>query len=271
VAFRLGFNSPLPLSGKSFGSTSSTAMLKWIISVVWLALWGMGSALFFHYAGEQGREAEHLAAAPAGELHAEAVVEPGPTVDSPISHRACVATVINVSYLYSYKETHTDRTLSGSALVTAQVLGNPLVNLRVGADRLTLPLSPDAAKGWAWQGVSSTLTGLPPELHVDPAALDEARKTSNGYRAFQTSLGATEWAFTEGSKFFVAGRIVDGRLEPDPVLGHVEIFAGTKDELMKELRGTSFGLRIAGYVFVALSLLPLVVVGLFFRKKKAVA
>ncbi len=98
---------------------------------------------------------------------------------------------------------------------------------------------------------------LPARLAVPAADVASARASARG--TF-THFSADEWRLTGGERVFVVGHVEErdgGGFAPHRGLGRVDVFRGSQADGVRDLRSGSSGLRIAGGIFVALAVLPL--------------
>ena len=152
-------------------------------------------------------------------------------------------------------------------------VGPANVEIAVGDRRLQLPIERWAPRLSRVEG----MTELPPRLGVTRQEIDRARAE---FHDGSTSFSVSESTIDAGMHVFVAGSIedVEGplRLQADRVLERVELYPGTHEAYLAEMRGSGGGLRIAGWILGAgVGPLPLAVIGLVLlvrsRRRKASA
>lgn len=240
---------------------STGARVFLVIALVWLGLWSMGSVLFFRGSASQAVEAEHVARPltdlSGPEVRVEGVVEPGADVIAPLSGEPCLAAIVNVVYVTRYEDSQ-DRTQRDGRHVATKRVGPGELGVRVGDEVLAVPLDRWQSSRSRWPTSSEYLQEVPDRLGVTE---DEVERARAGARGTFEHFSVDETRFVAGTRVFVVGSLepTEGwlRLEDDPVLGRVELYAGTQDELVQDLLGSSRGLRIAGWIFAALAGLPL--------------
>ncbi|TAK31464.1 MAG: hypothetical protein EPO40_04770 [Myxococcaceae bacterium] len=232
-----------------------------VLAVVWLGLWGMGSVLFFKGSRAQSAQAAEWAL-PAtglvrgGDVRFEGVVDGRNPVTAPLSQRPCAAALTHIYYGTWYYDGQGERQLGALRIATRRA--PEAVGIVVGAERVDLPLDlwrPPTAKS---ADVSESFAELPARLAVPAADVASARASARG--TF-THFSADEWRLSGGERVFVVGHVEerDGRLRlaPHRGLGRVDVFRGSQADGVRDLRSGSSGLRIAGGIFAALAVLPL--------------
>ncbi len=243
-----------------------------VIAILWLALWTMGGVLFLRASSTHALEAEHVAQplttlSRGQALRIEGAVEPSAGVDAPLSGTRCVAAILRIHRVSHYRDSQ-DKTQRDARLVSARRWGPSRIGIRTGDGRVELPL-----EAWTPSGspsASETMNELPERFLVGEREVEAARSAARGTFAH---YAVDEVRLAADDPVFVVARVKDAEgeleLEPDPVLGRIEVFRGSQAELVADLRGSSAGLRIAGWIFFVLAGGPLVVFfALFFRARK---
>ena len=240
------------------------------VGLVWAALWGLGSWLFFKGADAADGAADRLAQPvtgpkEGGEVRLDAVVSGNPPVIAPFSQQACAAAQTHLARVTSYRDTN-NKVQRQSAHVATR-LTPAAVTLVSAKERLTLPLQfwkPPASKSG---DVTAALRDVPAALGVSD---DELARATSGARGDFVQYTVDEWLLLDGQRLFVLGNL-DRQLNLSPAAGldQVMLFRGSQAEAVEDQRQSSFGLRIAGFVFVGLAVVPpLVAVGLVLRRKR---
>jgi hypothetical protein len=243
---------------------SRTFWLLLGLSSLWLVAWVLagyamhsaGSGLI----GDASRiEASRSVLEPGGLVREEAIVADGPTVVSPYGERPCLAAATYVSLVGRANGAH-DREKRTTALVERRTTGPAELGMLVGQRRLALPI-----ERWTPKVTDSPdMLELPARIAVSPNAIANARKSLEG-RLYGYSIG--EATLDAGARVFVVGRLEPRTgplvLDADPDLGRVEVFPGTRDEYLADLRDDGAGLRLSGWVFGAgIGPLPVWIAGL---------
>ncbi len=234
------------------------------LALVWLTAWVIAGTSMHRAGSEKLAVAEHLRS-PAtslergAEIRVEGVVVDAPPVTALYSEKPCLAALTTISIVSSYRDIH-DRPAYDSSLIATRRVGPANIEIAVGDQRLELPLDRWAPRDSHSQGMSE----LPPRLGISREQIDRAdaelHDGSKGYSVSESILDA-------GTHVFVAARIEDSpgalRLAADPVLGRVELFPGTREAFIEQMRGSGGGLRVAGWIVGAgVGPLPLAMIGL---------
>jgi hypothetical protein len=240
---------------------SKGARIFLLVAVVWLGLWGMGSALFFQGSRSQSAQAAQWALPATGlvrgaDVRFEGLVDGRSLVTAPLAQRPCAAALTHVYYGTWYYDGQGKRQQSALRLATRR--SPEAVGLLVGAERVELPLElwrpPPSKSADTHEGFAE----LPARLAVPAADVATARASARG--TF-TQFSVDEWRLTSGQRVFVVAHLEerDGRLRLSPHrgLGRVDLFRGSQADGVRDLQSGSSGLRIAGWIFVALAVLPL--------------
>ncbi len=243
-----------------------------VIALLWLAIWSAGTAAFFREAKEQAAEGELLARPPTpiergAALRVEGVIEDGRVVAAPFSKTACVAAEARLYYVTWYQDSD-DKTHYDSKLVTTKRAGLSDIGIVADGQRLSLPLDRWVASNRAKQ--TTTTMDEPPA--VLGATKDELSRAAGAARGSFHQFEVVEVLLLGGSPVFVAGALSssDGPfvIEPDRDLGRVELYPGTQAALVEDVRGSSKGMRIAGFVFAGLAVTPLIVLAIVVSRRR---
>jgi len=252
---------------------SKTIALLLGLAMFWLTGWAI-AGYFMHLGGaDLLAQADHVST-PAtllergAEVRAEGTIAAGPSVVAPFSERPCLAAVTYIGIISQYRDDH-DQPATDHGLVRRSRVGPTELGITVGDARLELPLeqwvpaSGDNAK-------TQYMAELPARLRVTHEELAAAREHLH---AGTTQFEVQESTIDAGTRVFVVGRLQDRdgalRLEADPVLGRVELFPGSQDELVQKLRGSGNGLRIAGLIVgLGVGPLPLSILGLVLLRRR---
>lgn len=254
---------------------SSTLKLLLGIALAWLMAWSLAGFFMGRAGAEKLRAADHVAEpatrpARGAEVRVEGVVVGEASAVSPYRKQACLAAVTDVAVVRVFKDSN-DRAARESHAIARRTVGPANLAIEVGEGRLELPIE-------RWTPKHTTveeLNDLPPRLRVTPDELAAAPPPQTGA---STLFSVSETTIDAGAHVFVVGRIEDRegslRLEADPVLGHVVLYSGTQAELLRELRGSAEGLRVAAWILGAgVGPLPLLVLGavLLARRRRGAA
>jgi len=255
---------------------SKTLVLVLGIALLWLAAWLIAG----YYMREAGLEkiavSEHLSSPaallePGADVRVEGTIVDAPTVAASFSGKRCLSAVTYIS-AYSYYRDSRNKPATESSHVATLRVGPANIEIAVGDKRIQLPLERWAPKYDAFENMPT----LPPHLAVTEEQIAIAKtRLENEFTGFSVS----EATIDAGTRVFVAGRLENGeghlRLGPDRVLDRVELYRGTQEDLVKEMRGSGGGLSIAGWILGAgVGPLPLVVIGLVLlvmRRKRSAA
>jgi hypothetical protein len=175
-------------------------------------------------------------------------------------------------FVMSHSRDSQDRVVWQSNHIATRRVGPASIEIAVGDARIALPVERWAPKEDAHDGMDE----LPARLEVTPEEITSAKERARG------SIGrysVSEATIHGGTRFFVVGRLEDRggplRLEADRVLGRVELYPGTQEAFVEELRGSGSGLRLAGWILGAgVGPLPLAILGLVLlvrRRKRSAA
>ncbi len=256
---------------------SKTIAILLGISAVWATAWGI-AGYFMHQAGdEKVAQAQHVSK-PSGPLERGADIRlQGTTLGTasavaPYSKKSCLAALTLVAITSTYRDSQ-DRTVWDSNQISRRRVGPSNIEIAMGDARVELPLE-------RWVPRSDTMTTkamseVPADLGVTAAEIAGAKARARGNLGNYT---VTEATLDAGTRFLVVGRLEDRdgplRLEPDRSLGRVELYPGSQDDLVKELRGSGGGLRVAGWILGAgVGPLPLAIIALVLavRRKRSTA
>lgn len=241
---------------------SKTLAILLGLALVWLTAWQIAGYYMRQAGTEQLDQAEHVST-PAtrlergAEVRVEGTVVEGPSTLAPYSQKPCLAAITSIFLMSSYRDIH-DRDVHESNHIATRRVGPASIEIAVGDKRVELPL-----ERWSPRDFSSeSVAELPPRLGVTPQEIESAKQHAQG------SLGnyrVSESTIQSGARFFVVGRLEDRdgplRLEPDRMLGRIELYPGSQDALVKELSGSGRGLRVAGWILAAgVGSLPLAIV-----------
>lgn len=247
------------------------------LALVWFTAWTIAGYYMRAAGTEMLARADHVST-PAthlqrgADVRVEGRIVEGPSTAAPYSKKPCLAAVTNIAVVSRYRDIH-DRDVSDSSHVAARRAGPANIEIAVGDKRIELPLERWSPRRYSVERMAE----LPPHLGVTPEEIASAKEQLQG--SF-TGFSVTESTIDGGTPVFVVGRLEDRdgplRLEADRVLERVELYPGSQDELVKEMRGSGGGLRIAGWILGAgLGPLPLAIIGLVSlvrrRKRSATA
>ncbi len=232
------------------------------LALVWLGAWSIAGYYMREAGSEKLAAAEHVAKPAArlergAEVRVEGVVVGDSSATSPHRRVPCLAAVTWVFVTSSYQDVH-NRPIREATHVATRRVGPASLAIEVADQRLELPI-----ERWLPQQSTSEVMGeLPERLGVTPEEIATAKRTARGS---PSGFSVSESTIDGGARVFVVGRLEDRdgplRLEPDPVLGRVELFPGSQEELVRELSGSGGGLRVAGWILGAgLGPLPLAIV-----------
>jgi hypothetical protein len=243
---------------------SKTLAILLGLALVWLTAWQIAGCAMSEAGAEKLAQAEHIGT-PAtrlergADLRVEGTIVEGPSAVAPYSQKPCLAAVTKIFVRSTYRDSQGNNALSYSHVATRRA-GPASIEIAVGDRRIELPL-----ERWSPKQFSSEITAeLPPRLGVTAEEIASAKERARGDVG---RYSVDEATIDGGARFFVIGRLEDRdgplRLEADRVLERVELYPGTQAELVKELRGSGGGLRVAGWILRAgLGPLPLAVIGL---------
>ena len=255
---------------------SKTVVVILGIALLWLAAWLIAG----YYMREAGLEklavSEHLNSPaallePGADVRVEGTIAEAPMVAASFSGKQCLAAVTYISAYSDYRDSRNKPATESSHVATLRA-GPANIEIVVGDKRIQLPLERWSAK----YGASERMPILPTHLGVTDEQIAVAKgRLQNSFTGFSVSEGTID----AGTRVFVAGRLENGdgplRLGPDRVLDRVELYPGTQEDLVKEMRGSGGGLSIAGWILGAgVGPLPLVVIGvilLVMRRKRSAA
>lgn len=246
---------------------------RWILGFVWLVAWSLAARLFLGASAEQAFEANRLGEPLTGleagaDVRVQARVAAAPKVRGPLTKQEGVAALLTVTYVSNYRDSQ-DKTAWDAANVTTRTVGGPLIWLEAGGKRFALPIERFSPAARTWPGTSTNVNKLPADLNISTGDVEQAKARAKGQFNHYT---LSEWLVPEGMDLFVVGRLEPGtgdlRLDKDPVLKTIELYPGMQAELVEKRRGSSAGLRIAGFLVLGLGFLPTVIfIALFLRKR----
>jgi hypothetical protein len=155
------------------------------------------------------------------------------------------------------------------ALIRQDDTGPPAIPIDAGGERVEVPVALWLPATSHLDEVDQMMNELPPGLHVPESEIVRARSELRGS---PTGFEVMEWTLVSGTPLFVVGHLDAGdgplRLGPHSTLGKVVLFRGTQAEYVEGLRGSSKGLRIAGYIFIGVGALPLVITLLIWTARR---
>ncbi len=236
---------------------------RWILPLVWLVAWSLAARAFWGASRDQNAEADRIGmpltdVEPGADVRVEARVGRGPRTESPFSKREGVAILQRVAYVTSYIDSQ-DKTAWDSARISSRILGPKEVWLDVSTQHFVLPMDLFEPDWRTWPSLSKQLSSLPAELQVSPDDVERAKERCRGKFDHFT---VDEWVIEEGRELFVVGHLSARDphgtmfLEPDPVLKHIELIPGKQADAVVKRRGSSRGLRVAGWIVLGLGFLP---------------
>lgn len=243
---------------------SKTLALLLGFALVWLTAWAIAGYYMRKTGIEKFAQSDHLST-PAtrlergADVRVEGTTVEGPSVAASYSEKQCLAAVTHISVVSRYRDSH-NRAATESSNVATRRVGPANIEITVGDKRIELPL-----ERWSPKQYSVVdMVNLPPHLGVTAEQIASAKeRLRNDFTGFSVS----ESMIDGGMRFFVVGRLEDRdgplRLEADRVLERIELYPGSQDDLVKELRGSGGGLRVAGWILGAgVGPLPLAIIGL---------
>lgn len=259
-------------------SMSKTIAILLGLALVWLTAWSIAGYYMREAGIEKLAQSDYLST-PAtrlergADVRVEGIIVERPSVAAPFSGKQCLAAVTFISAISSYRDSKNKPATEISNIETRRV-GPANIEIAVGDKRIELPL-----ERWSPKEYSSTyMSTLPPHLGVTEEQIAIAKdRLQNSFTGFSVSEATLD---AGGTRVFVAGRLEDRdgsmRLEADRVLERIELYPGSQDDLVKEMRGSGGGLRIAGWILGAgVGPLPLAIIGLVLlvrrRKRSATA
>jgi hypothetical protein len=254
---------------------SKTKIFLLILSLVWFAAWGTAGYFMRQGAGEQLAQADYFSTPairlePGADVRVEGTIVDGPPAAAPYSQRPCLAAVADISAVSVYTAAN-NKTAKDRSLVATRRAGPVNIEIAVGDKRIELPLERWSPKHDSVERVDE----IPARLGVTPEEIARAKEPLRGEFVY---FWVAESTIDAGTRVFVVGRLEDRdgppRLEADRVLGRVELYPGSRDELVDDLRRAGGGLRLAGWILGAVvGPLPLAVLGLVslaeWRKRSA--
>lgn len=238
-----------------------------VVLGLWALAWLGGAAGFFYGAKSFDREAAERSQpltglVENGEARFEAVIDGSRLVRAPFTERSCAATVVSLGARSWEKKTQPDKNgdTNHFELQIAERRTPDTVDVRVGDTRVVMPVA-------LWQPPQNLaadhreqLQKIPDDFAVPPAdianAIAHVRGSFSGFYA-------DEWCLAGGQSVFISAQMQTRAgvryLLPKAGSTYVDLFKGTHAEASADSRGTAFGLRIAGGIFIALATLPLVI------------
>ena len=250
---------------------TKTLRLLLALACVWLCLWFFVGFYVFRRLGLEDLRSSEWVAAPSealadgADLRVLGTIGEGPTSVAPLVGAPCLAAKAEVSYVARYRDIH-DNDLRDAAVVATRVVGPRTIPILVDGERLELPLESWTPEFRAEGERFSVDEALPPSLEVTPEDIDAARAKVNS-SLYSAWIEVSQATLRSGERLLVVGRLGGEagalRLGADPVLGRVILFAGTQDELSRELRGSGRGLVLAGWIVGAgVAPLPLAILSM---------
>ncbi len=254
---------------------SKTLVIVLVLALVWLTAWVI-AGYYMRQAGiEKITQSDHLST-PAtslergGDVRVEGTIVEGPSVAAPFSGKQCLAAVTSINVVMHYFDSRSKPAWEFSHVETLRV-GPANIEIAVGDKRIELPLDRWSPKEYSHKNMST----LPPHLGVTAEQIAIAKERLRGD---STGFSISEATIDGGTRFLVVGRLEDRdgplRLEADRVLNRIELYSGSQEDLVKDLRGSGGGLSVAGWILGAgLGPLPLAIIGLVLlvRRRKRTA
>lgn len=243
---------------------SKTLIVLLSVTLVWLGAWGIAGYFMAHAGVEKLAQAEHVST-PAtrlergADVRVEGTIVGSPSAVSSYGQKPCLAAVTYIAAAGFYRDSQ-NKSVHESLHVATRRVGPPNLEITVGDQRIQLPL-----ERWAPRHQASESTDeLPARLGVTP---EEVASAKGRLRGEFVGFAVSESTIDGGTRFFVVGRLEDTdgqlRLEADRMLGRIELYPGSQDDFVQQLRGSGGGLRIAGWILGAgVGPLPLTIVGL---------
>lgn len=254
---------------------SKTLAILLGLAGAWFIAWTIAGHHMRAAGSEKVAEAEHVRdlgeeLVRGAEIGVRGEISDGPSFVAPYSETACLAAYTRTSIFSHFRDSQ-DRDVYQTNTIALRRTGPPEIAISVGGERVLLPL-----ERWSpTTFVTESPNEVPERLHVSAAEIASAKSAARGNLGRYSVDEATLQA---GQEFFVVGRLEDGdgplRLEADGVLRKVQLYAGTKDDLVDQLSQSGGGLRVAGWILGAgVGPLPLAVIGLvlFVRWRRAAA
>jgi hypothetical protein len=256
---------------------SKTIAILLVLAAVWATAWGIAGYFMHQAGGEKVAQAQHVSTPSGplvrgGDVRVEGTILGSPAAVAPFSKKSCLAALTSIAITSSYRDSQ-NKTVWASNHIATRRVGPANLEVAVGDGRIELPL-----ERWVPRYDSFIRKGLaqvPADLGVTPAEIASAKAQARG------NLGSymiTEATLDAGTRFLVIGRLEDRdgplRLEADRMLGRVELYPGSQDDFVKELRGSGAGLGIAGWILGAgVGPLPLTIMALVLvvRRKRGAA
>lgn len=256
---------------------SKTIAILLVIAVGWATAWGTAGYFMHQAGGEKAAQAQHVST-PSGPLQRGAEVRVQGTIlgsaaaVAPYSKKSCLAALTLIAITSTYRDSQ-NKTVWASSHIATRRVGPTNLEIAVGDGRIELPLERWAPRHDSF--ASKSLPEVPSDLGVTPAEIANAKAQARGNLGNYT---VTEATLDAGMRFLVIGRLEDRdgplRLEADRMLGRVELYPGSQDDFVKELRGSGAGLGVAGWILGAgVGPLPLAIIGLVLlvRRKRTPA
>jgi hypothetical protein len=241
---------------------SKTLAILLGLALVWLTAWTIAGYYMREAGSEKLAQSDYFSTPaarlePGADVRVEGIIAEGPPVAAPYSEKPCLAAVTYIDVVSRYRDSQNKDATESSNVVTRRV-GPANIEIAVGDKLIELPLERWSPKQYSYASMST----LPPHLGVTAEQIAGAKeRLRNDFTGFSVS----ESTIDAGTRVFVAGRLedLDGvlRLEEDRALGRIELYPGSQADLVKELRGSGGGLRVAGWILSAgVGPLPLAVI-----------
>jgi len=254
---------------------SKTLAILLGLALVWLTAWTIAGYYMREAGIEKLAQSDYFSTSATrlergADLRVEGTIVEGPSVAAPFSEKQCLAAVTYISVVSRYRDSQNKVATESSSVATRRV-GPANIEIAVGDKRIELPLERWSPKQYSYTDMST----LPPRLGVTAEQIASAKeRLQNDFTGFSVS----EATIDGGTRVFAVGRLEDRdgplRLEADRLLERIELYPGSQDDLVKELRGSGDGLRVAGWILGAgVGPLPLAIIGLVLlvRRRKRTA
>lgn len=243
---------------------SKTLVILLGLALVWLTAWAIAGYYMREIGIEDLAQSDYLSTPAASlergaEVRVEGIIVKAPPVPAPYSEKQCLAAVTRINVVSRYRDAQ-NKVATESSNIETRRTGPVNIEIAVGDKRIELPLEQWTPKQYSYADMPT----LPPRLGVTAEQIAGAKeRLRNDFTGFSVS----ESTISGGTPVFVAGRLEDHdgplRLEADRVLNRIELYPGSQDDLVKELRGSGSGLRVAGWILGAgVGPLPLAIIGL---------
>lgn len=158
---------------------------------------------------------------------------------------------------YEYESFHVERS------------GPPGLVVKTDAGLVVVPLKNWKPSSYAKPGFSGDVKGRPEHMKVEQATMEAAKKKYNNFNRFSV----TETCLPKAQPVFLAGKL-EATTTPDgplsivahPELGRVELFPGTRQQLVDVVSAEAHSGRLVGIILIAIGATILAVFwGIWFK------